>query len=118
MEYYLVFCLRLKVEKIPITNYNNIEQKPLPFSITTTVSKMNDDYLDYTYEDPYAVQPERLRPGRHNMPPKVPPKGTPKVPPKMVVPKNRIVQQEGTFYIQFLVEKFVLIIPLKISFIS
>jgi len=61
MEYCLIFCLRLYLEKIPITNYMNIEQKPLPFSITATVSKMNEDYLDYTYEDPYAVQPERLR---------------------------------------------------------
>jgi len=113
MEYCLIFCLGLYLEKIPITNYMNIEQKPLPFSITATVSKMNEDYLDYTYEDPYAAQPERLRPGRINLPPKVPPK----VSPKMEVPQNRIVKQQGTFYIQFLVEKFVLIMPVKISFI-
>jgi hypothetical protein len=64
---------------------------------------MNDDYLDYTYEDPYAVQPERLRPGRINLPPKVPPKVPPKMSPKgspkMVVPQNKIVKQQGTFNI-------------------
>ena len=73
---------------------------------------MNEDYLDYTYEDPYAAQPERLRPGRINLPPKVPPK----VSPKMEVPQNRIVKQQGTFYIQFHVERYGLIMSLKISF--
>ncbi len=79
---------------------------------------MNSDYLDYTYEDPYAVQLERLRPGRFNLPPKVPPKVPPKmspkvspkvVSPKMVVPKNKIVKQQGTCYLQFHVEKYGLI---------
>jgi hypothetical protein len=51
---------------------------------------MNNDYIDYTYEDPYAVQPERLRPGRINLPQKKPT--------KMVVPKNRIVKQQGNCY--------------------
>jgi hypothetical protein len=83
----------------------NIEQKPLSFSITATVSKMNEDYLDYTYEDPYAVQPERLRPGRINLPPKEPP--------KIEVPQNRIVKQQGTFYKQFHVEKYQVLMSLK-----
>jgi hypothetical protein len=48
---------------------------------------MYENYIDYTYEDPYAVQPERLRPGRINLPQTKPP--------KMFVPQNRNVKKKG-----------------------